>query len=207
MALELVLHTRVGDFRLDVEVTTKDELLVLFGSSGAGKSLTLQCIAGLLRPDAGRIRVDDLLYFDREAKVNLPINRRRVGYVFQDYALFPHLTVFENVAYGMARHHRPDADLRVDSILQALRLRGLRDRYPQQISGGQRQRVAIARAMMVEPLILLLDEPFAALDYPRRERLRTDLQTIHQRYGMTVVLVTHDIEDCSVFILADEGDR
>ncbi|MBI3091564.1 MAG: ABC transporter ATP-binding protein [Candidatus Tectomicrobia bacterium] len=195
MALELALHTRLGNFRLDVEVTTQRELLVLFGSSGAGKSLTLQCIAGLLRPDAGRIRVDEVVYFDSQAKINLPINRRRVGYVIQDYALFPHMTVFENAAYGIPRRQRSAAKPRVEAILQTLRLRGLSEHYPHQISGGQRQRVAIARAMMVEPLVLLLDEPFAALDYPRRERLRADLQVIHQRYGMTIVLVTHDIED------------
>ena len=195
MAFELALHTRVGSFRLDVEVSTKDELLVLFGASGAGKSLTLQCIAGLLRPHRGRIRVDDLLYFDSEAKIDLPINRRRVGYVFQDYALFPHMTVFENVAYGLPNHQRREAVSRVASILEALRLSGLRDHSPRQISGGQRQRVAIARAMMVDPLVVLLDEPFAALDYPRRERLRADLLMLHQRYAITIILVTHDIED------------
>ncbi len=202
MALELAIHTQVGAFRLDVEVATQGELLVVFGASGAGKSLTLQSIAGLIRPDVGRIAVNGFVYFDSAAGFHLPIHKRRVGYVFQDYALFPHMTVFENVAYGVPRQQRGGAAKRITETLKTMRLHALRDLYPHQISGGQRQRVAIARAMISDPLVLLLDEPFAALDYPRRERLRGDLLLVHQRYQHTIVLVTHDIEDA--FMLGEK---
>jgi ABC-type Fe3+/spermidine/putrescine transport system ATPase subunit len=166
---------------------------VLFGPSGSGKSLTLAAIAGLLRPDAGRIALDGEPLFDRARGIDLPPERRRVGYVPQGYALFPHLTVAENVTYGLGGLPRAEVGRRLDEVLALLGLRGLADRRPGQVSGGQQQRVALARALVVRPRLLLLDEPFAALDAEIRRLLRAELAELQRRLGIAVVFVTHDL--------------
>ncbi len=200
-------------FHLDVAFASDAPRLVLFGASGAGKSLTLMAIAGLARPDRGRVRIDGDALFDGEAGVFVPSRDRGLGYVFQDYALFPHLTVRQNVAFGLARGWRnPSKDVRdprVDTWLGTLGLDRLGDRYPEQLSGGQRQRTALARALVGEPRALLLDEPFSALDGPLRERLRGELSTLQRRLSLPMIVVTHDASDVAAFadavVTIDDG--
>src|SRR3990172_11878209 len=169
--LELSFKKTLGTFHLDLDIQVNNELMVLFGPSGSGKTLTLQCIAGLVKPDSGFMRLNGKTYFDSETSTSLPLSERRIGYVFQDYALFPHMTVYGNVSYGISKEPRQRIKEKVSDLLSILRLEGLEDRYPSELSGGQRQRVAIARALIVSPALFLLDEPFAALDYAVRSKL------------------------------------
>ena len=192
---------RLPGFTLDVAWTAGDGVAVLFGPSGAGKTLTLQCLAGLIHPDAGRIVVDDRVLFDAAAGVNLPPQRRRVGYVFQGYALFPHLTVAENVGFGLRDRPRAVRDTRVADVIARLDLGGLERRRPSELSGGQRQRVALGRALAIDPALLLLDEPLSALDAPLRRALRDELRSILSGWGTAAVVVTHDFTEA--YRLAD----
>lgn len=199
--LEIRTTLRLSGFTHEADFRAGDELVVVFGPSGAGKSLTLNLLAGLTGPDSGFIRVGDRVFFDSTAGTNLPPQQRRVGYVFQDYALFPHLTVAGNIAFGLSGLSRQEAASRVEDMLEMMRLSRLGDRYPHQISGGQKQRVALARALIFEPSILLLDEPFSALDSAVREKLRGDLINIKERYDIPILFVTHDLEEA--YMLAD----
>jgi molybdate transport system ATP-binding protein len=165
---------------------------VLFGPSGCGKTTALRCLAGLLRPESGAIRCGADVWFDATKGVCLPPQRRGVGFLFQDYALFPHLTVAGNVGYALAGLARAEHQRRVADLLAAFGLTGLEGRYPQQISGGQQQRVALARTLARRPRLLLLDEPLASLDGPTREQLRPELRRQLAGFGVPVVLVTHD---------------
>jgi molybdate transport system ATP-binding protein len=174
---------------------------VLFGPSGAGKTLTLQCLAGLIRPDTGRIVVDDRVLFDSATGVDLRPQHRRVGYVFQGYALFPHLTVGQNVAFGLRDRPRAERLARAAEVMERLGLGGLEHRRPGELSGGQRQRVALGRALAIDPPLLLLDEPLSALDAPLRRSLRDELRAILRGWGTAAVLVTHDFTEA--YQLAD----
>ena len=201
-------------FQLDVAFSSDAERLVLFGSSGAGKSLTLQAMAGLLRPDAGRVAIGGMALFDSAAGIDVAAGERRLGYVFQEYALFPHLTVRQNVAFGLARGWRnpgrDPVDPAVERWLETLELGALGRRFPDQLSGGQRQRTALARALVGEPRALLLDEPFAALDSGLRERLRTELGELQLRLAIPIMLITHDPADVAAFageVIALDGGR
>jgi molybdate transport system ATP-binding protein len=189
-------------FELAVRFASASDRVALFGPSGAGKSLTLQLLAGMVRPDAGVIRVDDVTWFDGAAGVDVPARERRVGYVFQHYALFPHRTVAQNVAFAvrapLTGRVPADAQARVDAILETLALAPLRDSYPVQLSGGERQRVALGRALAAAPRLLMLDEPFSSLDAPLRARVRSELARLHERFGVPYVLITHDAEDLAV---------
>jgi molybdate transport system ATP-binding protein len=201
---------RLPEFTLEVAWSAGDGVAVLFGPSGAGKTLTLQCLAGLIRPDAGRIVVDDRVLFDSAAGVDLPPQHRRVGYVFQGYALFPHLTVGQNVAFGLRDRPRAERQGRAAEVMERLGLGGLEHRQPGELSGGQRQRVALGRALAIDPALLLLDEPLSALDAPLRRSLRDELRTILSGWGTAAVLVTHDFTEA--YQLADriviyEGGR
>ncbi|MCS6860682.1 MAG: ABC transporter ATP-binding protein [Abditibacteriales bacterium] len=194
--LSLSITKQLNDFTLDVSFAVNREILVLFGPSGAGKTTTLQCIAGLQTPDSGVIRFDGEVIFeakDGRLRCNVPVHRRRVGYVFQEYALFPHMTVRQNIAYGARR--LPNVKQQVEEMLRRMRLEGLGDRYPQELSGGQQQRVAIARALMIQPRVLLLDEPFSALDGAVREQLCEDIRRTQREMGLSIVYVTHSLED------------
>ena len=167
-------------------------LTVLFGRSGSGKSTTLRCLAGLERPESGTIRFGDEIWFDAAPGIFLPPQRRRIGYLFQDYALFPHLRVAQNIAYGLGRIAAAERARRIEEITTLLELAGLEDRYPTQLSGGQQQRVALARALVCRPRLLLLDEPLSALDAPTREHLRRQLRHWLVELQMSTILVTHD---------------
>lgn len=177
--------------------------VVLFGASGSGKSLTLQCLAGLVRPAGGRIRLDDDVLFDSSQGICLPARDRRMGYMFQEYALFPHLSVLANVAYARSgnRPWRPAPALREEALwtLERLGIAHLAQRKPGEISGGQRQRVALARALFARPRLLLLDEPFSALDPLLRERLRDELAERLREAGIPLLMITHDPLDVETF--------
>ena len=204
MRLDVSIQRRIEDanrpFALEVTFASDARRIVLFGPSGAGKSLTLRAIAGLLRPDSGHVRVDGRVLFDAARGVDLPARERRIGYVFQDYALFPHLTLAQNVAFGLMRGLRnPPRKRVVEAARHWMKVFGidrLADRYPNQVSGGEQQRTALARALAPEPPLLLLDEPFAALDAELRDRLRENLLALHtQRPNLQMLVITHDPAD------------
>jgi sulfate/thiosulfate transport system ATP-binding protein len=185
---------RFGDFEALDDVSAEipsGSLTALLGPSGSGKSTLLRVIAGLERPDAGAVEIDG-----RDA-TGQPPQRRGVGFVFQHYAAFKHMTVRENIAFGLKVQRRPRAEIRrrVDELMDLVQLPGLADRYPAQLSGGQRQRMALARALAVEPQVLLLDEPFGALDARVRKELRAWLRRLHDEVHVTTVFVTHDQEE------------
>jgi molybdate transport system ATP-binding protein len=207
MKLDIDITLRLQDggtpFELQARIASSSERVVLFGPSGVGKTMTIQAIAGLQRPDSGHVRLGDRTLFDHALGVDLPARARRVGYVFQDYALFPHLSVARNIAFGLlptlpwrlsAKHRQ-----QVDAIMKALEIDGLQDRLPASLSGGQKQRVALARALICEPDILLLDEPFSALDVALRQHVRGELDAIQRRFGVPMVLISHDLDDVRLF--------
>jgi molybdate transport system ATP-binding protein len=192
------LRTRDREFHLELRFASAADVTVLFGPSGAGKTQTLYAIAGLMRPERGTIRIGDAMLFDSARKIDLPPHRRGIGYVFQDYALFPHLNVLQNVAFATSRGavlNPRSAPAEVYALLARFALGKLATSYPHQLSGGQRQRVALARALAAKPRLLLLDEPFAALDAPLRARLRDELLAVRAQFGVPMVVITHDPDD------------
>jgi molybdate transport system ATP-binding protein len=194
--LQVNIQKRLAGCELSVQFEAGAEILVLFGPSGAGKTQTLNAIAGLTTPEAGEIMLDGVAFFrnGRGARaVNLPARRRRVGYVFQHYALFPHLTARENVEYPLWR--QPEARERAQALLERMGLEPLAERYPHELSGGQQQRVAIARALAQEPAVLLLDEPFSALESALRESLQEEVRRLQAESGLVVIYVTHQLDD------------
>ena len=197
--LHVDITKKLPGFTLKVAFEIESEILVLFGSSGAGKSLTLESIAGLVRPDKGIIRLGDRVFYQSPSKY-IPRYRRGIGVVFQGYALFPHLTVAQNLAYGIRYTKGPT--ISVEDMLRRLRLQSLHDRYPGQLSGGQQQRVALGRALIIQPGLLLLDEPFAALDKGMREHLQADIASLQKEFGLTIIYVTHNLEDA--FLMGDK---
>jgi len=193
--LRVELRKSFDGFSLDVDLTLGEDLLVLFGPSGAGKSQILKMISGIVRPDAGVVSVGGQTLFDSSSNIDLPVRERRIGHLFQDYALFPHMTVHGNIAYGISHLDRAVVRDKVAELIGVMRLSGFEGRYPHELSGGQKQRCALARTLAIGPRLLLLDEPFSALDYQVREKLRADLLNIHRLYPITTVLVTHDLEE------------
>lgn len=203
--LALSVEDDTRRFDLSVRFATDVPFAALYGPSGAGKSLTMQAIAGLLRPRAGHVRLDGRTLFDTRAGIDVPTPARRIGYLFQDYALFPHLTVRENIAFGLQSWRRRrlsrESEAQIDALLDGFELREMAGSRPRTLSGGQRQRVALARALACEPQVLLLDEPFAALNPMLRGAMRKDLAEVRRRWGIPVLMITHDVED--VLELAD----
>jgi molybdate transport system ATP-binding protein len=195
MGLSVRVKKTLGAFTLDAAWAIGNELSVLFGYSGAGKSLTLQMIAGLVRPDAGSIALNDRPLFDSSTRLNLTPQERSFGYVFQDLALFPHMTVEENILFGGHGIERVERRDRMRVMIERFRLEGLEKKHPSKISGGQKQRVAFARALIRRPDALLLDEPFSALDAPLRAEMRGLLRDVQRELVIPVVLVTHDREE------------
>ena len=189
-------------FTLETDFTFSPGITILFGASGTGKTTLLDCIAGLTTPDSGRISIGDRVVFDSEGNINIPARERHAGYVFQDLALFPHLTVESNVAYGISGIHKEERAQRVATILQSLEIAALGSRRPAQLSGGERQRVALARSLVTEPCILLLDEPLAALDLPVRMKIAEDLRRSVQNLPIPVLYVTHSRDE--VFMLGEK---
>jgi molybdate transport system ATP-binding protein len=190
-------------FHLRVKFQSTARRTAIYGPSGAGKSLTLQALAGLLTPDTGRIAFDGKLLFDRDSKVDVPARERRFGYLFQDYALFPHLNVRQNIAFGLTAGLRnPSAQVggeAVDRWLRTFELNDVAAQYPNELSGGQRQRTALARALVNSPRALLLDEPFSALDSELRDRMRSELDDLLQRIDIPMLMITHDKDDLARF--------
>jgi ABC-type sulfate/molybdate transport systems ATPase subunit len=210
VSLDVSLRARLPDFSLDVGFeTSASGITALFGPSGAGKSLTLRHLAGLERAEAGRVRLGSRTLFDASEGVFVRPRDRRIGLVFQEYALFPHLDVRSNVAFGLHGRPRDARRRRVDELLSLMGLDGYGERNPRRLSGGERQRVAIARALAPEPELLLLDEPFAALDFRVRGDLRWALADIQRLTSVPMILVTHALEDvralADTLVLMDQG--
>jgi molybdate ABC transporter permease protein len=189
------LEKQLPGFSLDIQLKAKQETLGILGASGSGKSMTLRCLAGLETPTQGVIRLNGRVLFDAERGINLPTRDRRIGFLFQNYALFPHLTVWENIAFGVKQRHRVKGDRLVREKISQMHLDGLEHRYPHQLSGGQQQRVALARALAIEPELLLLDEPFSALDTYLRSQLEKQLIETLANYSGVTLFITHNLEE------------
>jgi len=192
--LEVQIYKKLAEFDLDISFQVDDNILGLMGASGSGKSMTLKCIAGIEMPDQGRIVLNGRVLFDSEKKINVPIQKRNVGYMFQSYALFPNMNVYENISVGLRARKVKDVDIVVQKVMQQFRIFELASRYPKQLSGGQRQRVALARLMAYEPDVLLLDEPFSALDEDLKKDLLQELKSELQ-ISKPVIFVSHDKEE------------
>ena len=203
MSLYVDIEKDLGSFCLKAKFEAGDESIALLGASGCGKSMTLKCIAGIETPDRGRIVVDDVVLFDSEKKINLTPQQRRTGLLFQNYALFPNMTVYKNICAGAKRERDSQKRNRmIQSIMENFGLTELADRYPHQLSGGQQQRVALARILVSSPRILLLDEPFSALDSHLRFMLEREVRQVIRDFGKTVVLVSHDRDE--VYRMSDK---
>ena len=210
MSLVVEIRKRLGDFSLDVSFETSGGVLGLLGASGCGKSMTLKCIAGIERPDSGRIVQDGVTLFDSEKGINLPPQRRQVGYLFQSYALFPNMTVRQNILCGMrGEKNRAKRMSRLSEMLALLQLEEVAGHRPHQLSGGQAQRTALARILVSEPKLLMLDEPFSALDSHLRDQLQWQLRSLLASFGRDVLLVTHSRDEayhlCSRIAVMDAG--
>jgi molybdate transport system ATP-binding protein len=189
------------DFLLDIECDAGPGITILFGASGAGKTTLLDCIAGLTTPDAGRITIGNRVFFNSDQSTSLPVQKRGIGFVFQDLALFPHLTAEKNIAYGLAELDRRERRKRVHAIVDSFHISHLRHQKPREISGGERQRVALARALITDPCLLLLDEPLAALDGATKSKIIDDLRAWNRAHGIPILYVTHSREE--VFALGE----
>lgn len=198
--LEARFEKKLWHFTLDLQLKVDNQILVLWGPSGSGKTTVLNCLAGLLRPSSGFIKLNgQTLYYSGE-KINVPTRFRNVGYLFQDYALFPHMTVKQNVLYGLKSKQLNQNGSAPDPVelLNSFGVGHLIDRYPRQLSGGEKQRVALARALAAQPRLLLLDEPFSALDKNTKTNLRQELKKLHRQWQIPFVLVSHDEADASL---------
>ena len=195
MPLEVQIEKKLPEFTLDVAFTAGDEPLSVLGPSGSGKSMLLRCIAGLERANRGRVALGGRTLFDSSKGIRVPARERRVGMLFQHFALFPHKTVGENIAFGLAELSANEQQRRVAAVLERTHITGLEGRYPRQISGGEQQRAALARALAIDPEAILLDEPLSALDTHLRSQMEAQLQETFAAYRGPALLVTHNIEE------------
>ncbi|MCI8477034.1 MAG: ATP-binding cassette domain-containing protein [Oscillospiraceae bacterium] len=209
MALEVAIKKRFEKFKLDVAFTAEHGVTGLLGASGCGKSMTLKCIAGIETPDEGRIVLDGRTLFDRERHINLPPQQRRVGYLFQHYALFPNMTVAQNIAAGVREGSRAERAERAAGMIRTFYLEGLEGKRPRQLSGGQQQRVALARILASAPQVLLLDEPFSALDSYLKWQVELELMDLLEAFPGTTLFVTHSRDEvyrlCQDVCVLDHG--
>lgn len=210
MSLSVKIRKRIGQFNLDIEFCEERGVLGILGASGCGKSVTLKCIAGIMRPDSGHIELDGRVLFDSERKIDIPPGQRRVGYMFQDYALFPNMTVYDNLRCAIRQEnhtisvhrHSHEVNRAIDEMLERMELTEVKGKYPAQLSGGQKQRTALARILLNGPEVLLLDEPFSALDTHLRFALERELSALIRQYDKTVVFVSHDRDE--IYRLSDD---
>jgi len=209
--LSVDIQKKLGAFRLNVSFNTADGVTGILGASGCGKSMTLRCIAGIEKPDHGRITLDGVVLFDGEKGINLKPQERKVGYLFQNYALFPNMTVEKNILCGL--YYEKDKQKRgslLGDTIKLLKLEGLEKRLPSRLSGGQQQRVALARILVNKPRLLMLDEPFSALDNHLRQQLRIRMKKILEAYGGSTLMVTHNRDEaydlCGHIALMDAGN-
>ncbi|WP_446898662.1 sulfate/molybdate ABC transporter ATP-binding protein [Clostridium sp. LBM24168] len=210
MGLYVDIKKRFEGFDLKIKFKAGDNIIGLLGASGSGKSMTLKCISGLVTPDQGKIILNKKVLFDSEKKINVPIRKRKVGFLFQNYALFPNMTVLQNISFALDNIPREKRQKIVEEKIKMMRLEGLEERFPSQLSGGQQQRVAIARALAVDPEILLLDEPFSALDSHLRSRMEQQIVEILYHYEGTAVFVSHNRDEiyhiCNSIAVIDNGN-
>lgn len=195
MDLYVEIKKRFPGFNLDIKFEGSKERIGLLGASGSGKSMTLRCIAGLVKPDEGKIMVNGKVFFDSEKKINLKPQNRKVGFLFQNYALFPHMTIKENIAFGILGLSDYQRNNKIMKLLDKFHLTGVENRYPLQISGGQQQRVALARTIATEPEIILLDEPFSALDEHLRTHMTKEMLEYLKEFNGNTIFVTHNMEE------------
>lgn len=203
MSIYVDIEKKIGSFHLNINFESENETLALLGASGCGKSMTLKCIAGIEKPDKGKIILDGITLFDSERNINLSPQERHVGLMFQNYALFPNMTVLQNICAGAKREK--DCNKRqaaIQNVLSSFDLEELTSRYPYQLSSGQQQRVALARILVSAPKIILLDEPFSALDSHLRFQLEQSVRDVIRTFGKSVILVSHDRDE--VFRMADK---
>ena len=213
MSLQVEIEKQLGNFTLNVSLQTREnqpEVLGLLGASGCGKSYTLKCIAGIETPDRGKIVLDGVTLYDSRQKINLPPQKRQVGYLFQNYALFPNMTVAQNLNCGLRGEKGREArKAKLREIMGLLQLEGLENHRPNQLSGGQAQRVALGRILLSQPKLLMLDEPFSALDSYLRDKLQLQLRDLLAKFGHTVLLVTHNRDEayhmCQRIAVLDQG--
>lgn len=209
--LKVSIKKLLNEFELNVDIEAGDEIVGLLGPSGSGKSMTLKCIAGVEKPDSGRIELDGMVLFDSDLGINLPPQERKVGYLFQQYALFPTMSVEQNLMAGIRPEDRADAKRLVAKALVDMRLTGLERKKPSQLSGGQKQRVALARILLNRPQILLLDEPFSALDCFLKWQVQLELYELFNSWPGTIVLVSHNREEifqlCEVVSVMNRGSN
>ena len=210
MGIKVDIKRKLGEFSLDIHFQTESKRIGILGASGCGKSMTLKSIAGIEIPDSGMIQIDDKVLFDSANKVNLKPQKRNVGYLFQNYALFPTMTVAKNIAAGL-KGSKEENQKKVQEMIEKFALTGLADRLPGQLSGGQQQRVALARIMAYEPSVILLDEPFSALDVFLKDRLQQEMMELLSDYDGTVILVSHSRDEIYRFseelLVIDDGKQ
>lgn len=209
MSLYIDIEKKLNSYVLKVNINQNNKITGLLGESGCGKSITLKCIAGLETPDKGKIIVNNKVLYDSSKNINLKPQDRNVGFVFQYYALFPHMTVDENIKLGLINKSKFATDEICNEYIDKFNLKKLKDLYPNQLSGGQQQRVALARALVKEPEILLLDEPFSALDYHLRDIMEENLRNTLKSYEGNTIFVTHNINEayrvCDDIVVYDNG--
>ena len=206
MGLDFMIKKKLNYFDLDMDVSIGNELLVIEGASGAGKTTILNCLSGLITPDSGHIAVDDRVLFDDKARINISTEKRHIGYLFQNYALFPNMTVRNNVLYGLRnkrgfRHRQERREMLdyADYTMDTLGISHLADKRPTHISGGEKQRVALARAMVTKPALMLLDEPFSALDENTKEKIYEEFMAFKDTLRIPTVLITHNHRETKLF--------